>query len=160
MQFKTSDYKRKVMMRLATDPEIFRLIDNKTIDPDAPDDLIYRNIFPYLKVDHTIQENGTFIGVRLDYPEINNNEIWKDAYLTVDIICAKGAMKADGGNARTDLLSERINELLCWNGDWGFRLELYSEGEKPIDENFYHRTMTYTFFAANGVECGVKYNRR
>ena len=48
---------------------------NKNISKDSPDDLIYVNIFPYLKVDYTVQEAGTYIGVKLEYPNIDNNEI-------------------------------------------------------------------------------------
>lgn len=154
----TSSFKREIMMKLANDPRIFELINNPNIDPDNPDDLIYVNIFPYLKVNYTIQEVGTFIGVKLDYPVINSNEIWKDAEMTISIICANGAMKADGGLSRTDLISERIIELLQWNGDYGCRIELISEKENPVDENFYYRKLVFGFFAPNGMKNGVKVN--
>ena len=154
----TSSFKREIMMKLANDKRIFELINNPHIDLDNPDDLIYVNIFPYLKVDYTIQEVGTFIGVKLDYPYINNNEIWKDAELTISIICANEAMKADGGLSRTDLISERIIELLQWNGDYGCRIELISEKENPVDNNYYYRKMVFGFFAPNGMKNGVKVN--
>jgi len=154
----TSTVKREIMLKLANDPKIFELINNPTIDPENPDDLIYVNIFPYLKVNYTIQEVGTYIGVKIDYPVINDNEIWKNAEMTISIICANGAMKAKGGLSRTDLISERIIELLQWNRDYGCRIELISEKENPVDENFYYRKMVFGFFAPNGMKNGVKVN--
>ena len=154
----TRELKRKIMLKLAKDPEIFRLIDNKNIDPDCPDDLIYNNIFPFKRVDYTVQEVGSYICVGIDYPKINHNELFKNVTLTFLVICNTNAMKVDGGYSRTDAIGERINELFDWTTDLGFRIELNYEDEDAIDENFYYRRMVFSSFSPNGMKDGKKVN--
>ena len=153
-----AELKRKIMLRLANDEEIFRLIDNKNIDPDEPDNLIYNNIFPFKRIDYTVQEVGSYICVGLDYPKINHNEIFKNASLTFIVVCNTNAMKVDGGYARTDAIAERIIELFDWTTDLGFRIELSYEDEDAIDENFYFRRVVFTSFSPNGMKDGKKIN--
>ncbi len=154
----TMELKRKIMMKLAKDPKIFELIDNKTIDPDCPDDLIYTNIFPYKRIDYTVQEVGSYICIGLDYPKINPNEIYKDVSLSFLVICNTHAMKVNGGYSRTDAIAERIIELFDWSTDLGFRIELNYEDEDAVDENFYFRRLVFTSFSPNGMKDGKKIN--
>ena len=153
-----AELKRKIMMKLANDEEIFRLIDNKNIDPDQPDDLIYENIFPFKRINYTVQEVGSYICVGLDYPKINHNEIFKNASLTFIVVCNTNAMKVDGGYSRTDAIAERIIELFDWSSDLGFRIELNYEDEDAIDENFYFRRLIFSSFSPNGMKDGKKIN--
>lgn len=154
----TSELKRKIMLKLANDKKIFELIDNKNIDPDEPDELIYNNIFPYIRVNYTVQEVDAYICIRIDYPSISRNEIYKDVELTFYVICNNGCLKMPGGYSRTDAIAERIIEMFDWTSDLGFRIELSFEKEDPIDENFYYRKLVFTSFTPNGVKNGVKIN--
>lgn len=158
MNGNTSTLKRKIMMMLASNPDIFELIDNKTIDRDTPDDLIYVNIFPYLKVDYTIQEAGTYIGVKLEYPDMNPNEIYKDTQLTFLVVSANTHLKTDGGYARTDLITEKILENFNWNSVLGFKIKLVSDTEDPVDENFYFRKVVFKSVSPNSMKNGDKIN--
>ena len=158
MNGSTMELKRKIMMKLAKDKKIFDLIDNKNIDPDCPDDLIYQNIFPFKRVDYTVQEVGSYICVGLDYPSINHNEIYKNVSLTFIVICNTNAMKVNGGYSRTDAIGERIIELFDWTSELGFRIELSYEDEDAIDENFYYRRLVFTSFSPNGMKDGKKIN--
>lgn len=158
MNGSTMELKRKIMMKLAKDPKIFELIDNKNVDPDCPDDLIYQNIFPYKRVDYTVQEVGSYICVGLDYPKINHNEIYKNVSLSFYIICNSNAMKVNGGYSRTDAIAERIIELFDWTSDLGFRIELNYEDEDALDENFYFRRLVFSSFSPNGMKDGKKIN--
>lgn len=158
MNGNTSTLKRKIMMMLASNPDIFELIDNKTIDRDTPDDLIYVNIFPYLKVDYTIQEAGTYIGVKLEYPDMNQNEIYKDTQLTFLVVSANTHLKTDGGYARTDLITEKILENFNWNSVLGFKIKLVSDTEDPVDENFYFRKVVFKSVSPNSMKNGDKIN--
>ena len=70
---KTSVTKRKILQMFAKDDTIFNLINNKSETIEYPEDLIGINLFPYLKVDYTLEESGTFIGVKIEYPNINQS---------------------------------------------------------------------------------------
>ena len=158
MNGSASELKRKIMLKLANDPTIFKLIDNKDIDEDESDDLIYNNIFPYIRVNYTVQEVGSYICIKLDYPDINGNEIYKDAELTFFVICNFDCMKCNGGYSRSDLIAERIIELFDWSDELGFRLKFLSEKEAPIDENFYYKRIIFTSVSPNGMKNGKKIN--
>lgn len=150
--------KRKIMMTLASDSKIFELLDNQSIDKDSPDDLIYVNIFPYLKVDYTIQEAGTYIGVKLEYPKIDENEIYKDAQLTFLVVSANRHIKTSDGYARTDLIGEEILKIFNWNDHFGFTLKLVGDTEDPVDENFYYRKLVFKSVSPNSMKNGDKVN--
>lgn len=150
--------KRQIMLKLANSSEIFDLIDNKNISKDSPDDLIYVNIFPYLKVDYTVQEAGTYIGVKLEYPNIDNNEIYKDAQLTFLVVSANTHLKTSGGYARTDLIGEEILKLFNWDDSLGFTIELMGDTEDPVDENFYFRKLVFKSISPNSMKNGDKIN--
>ena len=139
-------------------PTLVSLIDNPTINADNPDDLIYTNIFPYLKVDYTVQEAATYIGIKLEYPDINDNEIYKDAILTFLIVSANGHLKVPGGYSRTDLIAEELLSLFNWSDELGFKIKLYAEKEDPVNENFYYRRLIFESVSPNSVENGVKIN--
>ena len=158
MNGNTSSLKRKIMMMLANNTDIFELFDNNTIDKDTPDDLIYVNIFPYLRVDYTVQEAGTYIGVKLEYPNIDTNEIYKDTQLTFLTVSANRHLKTDGGYARTDLISEKILEIFNWNSFLGFKIKLVSDTEDPVDENFYYRKLIFKSVSPNSMRNGDKIN--
>ena len=143
---------------MVNSPNLVNLIDNPNISADNPDDLIYTNIFPYLKVDYTIQEAGTYIGIKLEYPDINDNELYKDVILTFLIVSANGCLKVPGGYSRTDLIAEELLSLFNWSSDLGFKIKLYAEKEDPVNENFYYRRLTFESVAPNSVENGVKIN--
>lgn len=154
----TSSLKRKIMLKLANNSKIFDLIDNDSVSKESPDDLIYKNIFPYLKVDYTIQEAVTCIGVKIDYPNIDSNEIYKDAQLTFLVVSANRCLKVDGGYTRTDLIGEEILNAFNWDDSLGFTLKLSSDKEDPLDETFYYRKLVFNTVSPNSMKNGDKIN--
>lgn len=160
MESKASEIKRKVMLAMCNSEKIVSLIDNKDIE--YPDDLIDTNIFPYLKIDYTVQDAGTYIGVAVDFPTINRNEIYKDMRLTILIVVSNGKMRMDGGEnsgmCRTDLIAEELMNALDWNTFLGFKLRLYADREDVFNESFYCRKLVFTSVSDNGIKNGVKVN--
>lgn len=158
MNGRTSTLKRKILLRLAENERIFELIDNKKINKKNPDDLINVNIFPFLKIDYTVQEAGTYIGIKIDYPELNSNIIFKNTRLTVLIVSANRHLRAASGDLRTDLISEEILNSINWNDCFGFEVRLVSDREDPLNENFYYRKLVFESVSPNSMKNGVKIN--
>lgn len=152
----TSQRKRKLMMMLAEDETIFTLLDNKTAE--YPDDLINVNIFPQIKIDFPSQEVATYIGLKIDYPSVCNNELYKNFHLTIMIISNNAHLKTKTGDSRTDLLGEAIIKVLNWNNDLGFRIEVVSDVEDPLDTNFYYRKLVFKSITSNSMINGMKQN--
>ena len=147
---KTSVTKHKLLQMFAKDDTIFNLINNKSDTIEYPEDLIGINLFPYLKVDYTVEESGTFIGVKIEYPNINqSNYTYKDTRITVLIVCDNKSLATKSGYIRTDLVAERIVELLNYNRCFGYELRLVSDSEDPLNEKYYYRKLMFKSEANN-----------
>lgn len=139
---------------LAEDAEIFNLLEGQPTQ--EPDDLINTLIFPQIKITFTDQETKTYIGLKIDYPSICRNELYKNYLLTIMIISNNNHLKAANGESRPDLIAEEIIDLLNWNNNIGFTLELVSDIENPLDNKYYYRELKFKSIKSNGVENGMK----
>lgn len=157
----TTDLKRKFMMMIAEDEITFKTIDNK--NAQYPDDLFGtktcpQSIFPQIKIDFTEQEAGTYIGIKIDYPSICKNELYKDYILTIMIISNNAHLKSPNGSNRTDIIAESLIRLFNWNSAIGFSLELVSDVEDPLDTKHYFRKLRFKSLTSNSITNGVKQN--
>ncbi len=162
MEENSSAIKRDIMARLCANEKIVELIGNTSSDIEYADDLIDVNIFPYLKVDYTVQDTGAYIGVAVSNPSINKNEIYKNTYITFLIISANSYMRfADAkrrGYCRTDLLAEEVLRTFNWNNCYGFKMKLVSDKEDALNTSYYFREIVFRLVSPNGTENGVKFN--
>lgn len=151
-----TDTKRRLMLELAQDRELFDLINNKDVDFDCCDDLIYNNIFPFLKVDFTETQVGNYIGIGLDFPLIRERDAYKNSQITLLIICSTNSLRLGNSSySRADAMSERIIEMLQNTSMFGFPMSLYSDTEGIHSSRFYYRKLIFQSKATNLVgECG------
>ncbi len=143
----TTKLKNKFMSLIANNEEIFRLIDNA--DVQYADDLIGKNIFPEIMVKWKPEIAETYIGLKIDYPSIAKNELYKNYYLVIMVISNVKHIKAPSGDSRVDLISEELIKLFNWNRDIGFELQLYSDIEDILNDNYYYRKLIFKSIAFN-----------
>lgn len=151
-----TDAKRRLMLTLAEDKEIFELLGNDDVTYDCYDDLIYNNIFPFEKVDFTETQAGNYIGVGMNFPVIKENDVYKTSQITFLIICNTETLRIGNTTyARTDAIGERITEIMQDSSVIGFPLKLYSDNEGIHSSRFYYRRLIFKSKASNttGV-CG------
>lgn len=160
MEDKSSVIKRDIMSRLCANEKIVELIGNTSSDIEYADDLIDVNIFPYLKVDYTVQDTGAYIGVAVSSPSINRNEIYKNTYVTILIISANSYMRFTDakrrGYCRTDLLAEEVLNTFNWNDCYGCKMKLVSDKEDALNTSYYYREVVFKLVSSNSMENGVK----
>ena len=53
--------KRIIETVLCNDPDIIEIIDNPELDPNAPDEYLYNNIYPFVRIPGTQDVSKTFI---------------------------------------------------------------------------------------------------
>lgn len=155
----TTLLKKKFMTMIVSDETIFKAIDNKKAE--YPDDLFGnkvcpQSVFPQIKIDFTEQEAGTYIGIKIDYPSICENELYKDYILTIMIISNNSHLKSPNGFNRTDIIAEALIRLFNWNRSIGFTLELISDVEDPLDLKHYFRKLRFKSISSNSITNGVK----
>ena len=106
------ELKRKFLKLIWDNEGIMGLLNYSEYDPEAPQDCMYKILFPYIKLDYTVQEVGTYIGLKIDCPSICQNELYKNFILTITVICNNNAMKTDMGGTRTDLICKELIKML------------------------------------------------
>lgn len=155
MKSPVCDPKRRLMLMLAQDQEIFDLIANPEVDPDCCDDLIYNNIFPFLKVDFTETQAGNYIGLGLDFPIVKENDTFKNGQITFLIICNTESIRIGNSSySRPDRIGERIIEMFQESTVLGFPMYLYSDTEGIHSSRFYYRRLIFKKREANNAgEC-------
>jgi hypothetical protein len=146
----TQELKRSLMLKFASDPELFSLIGNSNASVEYPDDLIFENIFPFLKVDYTETQAGNYIGIGINYPVVKKKSMFKNAQIRILIICNNETLRIGKSSyTRTDKMGQRIIDLLNGDNSLGFPLELYSDNEGIHSSRFYYRELVFQNTAVN-----------
>ena len=154
------DKKRMIFNYLLQDKELVKLIDGKKdngMPIDIPDELLGKYIFPFLKIDYTVENTGTYIGLKIDYHNTNKNPVIKDMLLTFLILSNNKHLLTNNGDTRTDRIGDRLNKLLVWNNTLGLTIKLVSDEEDPFDENFYYRKIVFSSMEEDNIKNGKKY---
>lgn len=122
------DYKNQVMNDLLTNKNLVKLID-ENIDMCHPEELIYKNVFPYEYVPETVEEGATFICCDVDLlseGERTNKTVYKPV-LYIWVFTHKSLLRLPEGGVRTDKLAHEITKVLNGSRFYGMgELELYS----------------------------------
>lgn len=134
-----SEYKQKTMIELISDEDIVKLI-NQPKYTDDPSELIWKYIFPYIRISETQEETATFILLEVNVPKVSTvNYFFKDMLLTVGILTHAEWMKTEYGGTRNDLLSGIIIDKFNGNRDVvGNELELVSDVATVLIGGKYH----------------------
>ena len=149
-----AEKKRQIFKLLIDDDVIVNTING--VDIKYSDELLGKYIFPYLKIDYTVQDVGTYIGVKVDYVNTNPNPVVKDMTVTFLIMSNTQHILTELGDTRTDILADEINKLLVWNNNIGFSFYLVSDNEDPYDETFYYRKIILRAREEDNILSGKK----
>ena len=137
-----------MLQDLINTPVIVEAINSQQPDvvTDEPDSLIYRNIFPYIRIPETQSKADTYILLSVDVDRINRNNKTYAMYRTVFWILAhKESMEMDNQNAtRIDFISEEIMKLFDGKQKFGFsEFELISNREILLNEKYHYRELVF-----------------
>jgi len=153
--FEIIRYKQKLISSIVNQDTIINLIDSDYIG--IGDELIYNNIFPYMRVPHTEEEKLTYITMRVDVPNISSSrKTLKDILITISVVTHQDLMKVEnGGGTRTDLLGAEIDNLFNGSDEFGIgQLELKSNFEENVDYKHRCRTLKFVVTDINRSLCG------
>jgi len=150
-------YKRKLMSLLIQNDNIVTAID----EPDlSPDELIFNNIYPFLKVPESQEIVKCYITMKIDTTNIQHNDIYKNFMITLCILCHESKMCCEYGGVRTDVIAGEIVNMLNWRDDIGFTIELVSDTENVLNEKYHIRQLVFKTITSNSIENGMKINAR
>lgn len=150
--------KNKIINKICENSNIVKYINDDYLE--SPEELIYVNIFPYIKLKETIEENeDIYIGIALSTPEILDNDIYKKLNLTVFILSHRNKLKTLYGGTSVDLIGDEILYSFNHNTQFGFSFSLLTNDEGAYNEKYYYRQLVFSCVANNNTEKGNRINR-
>lgn len=130
------------------------------IDPDFINkryELLYQNIFPYLRIPDTQKEAKSYITMSVDMPKVSTkNYFFKDMVITINVIVNERIMEMPKSfsSTRADYLAALINQIFNQNKNYGnVPLEYVSDVESILLNTFFMRTLRFRCNELNTVRC-------
>lgn len=130
------------------------------INPDLINkrhELLYKNIFPYLRVPDTQKEASSYITMSVDMPKVSTkNYFFKDMMITINVIVNERIMEMPKSFSatRVDYLAALINQIFNQSKNYGnVPLEYVSDVESILLNTFFMRTLRFRCNELNTVRC-------
>ena len=145
--------KRIIGEMLYNDPDIIEVLDNKELDPNCPDEYLFENIFPFIRVPGTQDTSKSFITFMLDDVDaIQSNKAMKSQFLRVVIFVHKSLVETKHGAERHDLLAYLVKDVFHLSNSLGLQLKLMSNKEGFTDTDYCTRTLQFEMTTPNSVK--------
>ena len=145
--------KRTIEQMLYNDPDIIEVLDNPDLDPSCPEEYLYENIYPVIRIPGTQDVSRNYITFMLDDIEKSQfNKSMKSQFLKVVIFVHKDHVKTKWGMPRHDLLSYLVSDIFHLSNSLGLQLELVSSREGVTDTDYCTRTLQFEMTTPNSVQ--------
>jgi hypothetical protein len=145
--------KRIIGEMLYSDPDIIEVLDNPELDPSCPDEYLYQNIFPFIRIPGTQDVSKSFITFMLDDIESAQvNKAMKSQFLKVVIFVHKDLVKTKWGADRHDLLAYLVKDVFHLSNSLGLQLNLVSNREGVTDTDYCTRTLQFEMTTPNSMQ--------
>lgn len=152
--------KRIIERVLYNDSDIVELINNDQIDPASPEDLMYVNIFPFIRIPGTQDTAGNYICYEVDdMSELARNDRMKQQYIQFVVFVHKDLIKTQYGVPRHDMLGYVIRDLFNRSHLFGHELKLISNRGGVTDTDYYTRTLKFQLTTPEQTQDGLFENR-
>lgn len=152
--------KRIIESVLCNDPDIIEILDNTTLDPNMPDEYLYENIYPFIRIPGTQDESKNYICYSIDDLSANEfNDRIKQQYVQFTIFVHKDLVKTKYGVARHDLLGYLIRDLFNRSHLFGHELKLVYDREGVTDTDYTTRTLKFQLITPEVTQDGLFDNR-
>ena len=145
--------KRIIGQMLYSDPDIIEVLDNPKLDPSCPEDALYVNIFPFIRIPGTQDVSKSYITFMLDDMEKSQfNKSMKSQFLKVVIFVHKDLVKTKWGADRHDLLAYLVKDVFHLSNSLGLQLSLVSNREGVTDTDYCTRTLQFEMTTPNSIQ--------
>ena len=152
--------KRIIESVLCNDPDIIEILDNTTLDPNMPDEYLYENIYPFIRIPGTQDESKNFICYSIDDLSANEfNDRIKQQSVQFTIFVHKDLVKTKYGVARHELLGYLIRDLFNRSHLFGHELKLVYDREGVTDTDYTTRTLKFQLITPEVTQDGLFDNR-
>ena len=145
--------KRIIEQALYSDPDIVEVLDDPDIDPSCPEDLLYKSIYPFIRIPGTQDKSKNYITFSIsDMGLSSRNEVMKNQYVQFVIFVHKDLAKTNFGMARHDCLGYLIKSVFHLSNMLGAQMVLVSSVEGATDMNYLTRTLKFEIVDHNSTK--------
>ena len=145
--------KRVIGEMLYNDPDIIEVLDNPELDPNCPEEYLYQNIYPFIRIPGTQDTSRSYITFMLDDMEPSQfNKAMKSQFLKVVIFVHKDLVKTKWGAERHDLLAYLVRDVFHLSNSLGLQLNLVSNREGVTDTDYCTRTLQFEMTTPNSMQ--------
>lgn len=145
--------KRIIEEMLYSDADIIEVLDNPNIDITCPSDVVYENIFPFIRIPGTQDVSKNFICFNVDDMErMPGNSVMKSQYIQFVVFVHRDLVKTKYGIARHDLLGYLIRDIFNLSNSLGTQMEMVSNREGTTDTDFCTRTLKFQLITDNSTK--------
>jgi hypothetical protein len=144
-----SEYKMAILADIYNNPLIIEAIDSQQTDVfnNEPDSLVYKNIFPYLRIPDTQNKADTYVLLSVNADRINRNNKTYAIYRTTMWALAhmdRMQMPDHYRSTRIDYIGEELKKMFDGGHKFGFsEFELLSNREILLNEKYHYRELVY-----------------
>ena len=145
--------KRLIEQILYSDEDIVEILDNPEIDPNCPEELVYKNIYPCLRIPGTQDVSKNFITFTVDDTErMSSNQAMKTQIVQFVVFVHKEHIETKYGMARHDLLAYLIRDIFNLSNKLGPQMEIVSNRESVTDSDYHTRTLRFELIDDNSTK--------
>ena len=145
--------KRIIGKMIYSDPDIIEVLDNPELDPNCPEEYLYTNIYPFIRIPNTQDVAKSFITFMLDDMEPTRiNKAMKSQILKVVIFVHKDLITTKWGAERHDLLAYLIRDVFHLSNQLGLQLNLIYDRESATDADYCTRTLQFEMTTPNSIK--------
>lgn len=146
-------YKQQLTSLIINNAAVVKLINEPEIT--NPEDLIYHNIYDFVRIPETIDEEKTYICIKVDVPQVYRSSfLFKQLIISIYIISHQKQMITEYGGTRIDLISALLDKMLNGRRDIGKKkLELISNIEDSVGSKHRCRIMKFKAEDINNSKC-------
>ena len=144
-----SKYKMEILSDIYKNSKIVEAIDSQQtgVTPTEPDTLMYKNLFPYMRVPDTQNIADTYILLSVDIGRISrNNRAYAQYQTTLWVIAGLDRMQmpAQYEATRIDYIAEELRQMFHGQTKFGFsKFELMSNREVLLDVKYLYRELVF-----------------
>ena len=144
--------KRIIGELLYSDPDIIEVLDNEELDSSCPEEYMFQNIFPFIRVPGIQDTSKSFITFMLDDADAaQSNKAMKSQFLKVVIFVHKNRVQTKMGAERHDLLAYLVKDVFHLSNSLGLQLKCVYNREGFTDTDFCTRTLHFEMTTPNGM---------
>lgn len=146
-------YKQQLTSLIINNAAVVKLINEPEIT--NPEDLIYHNIYDFVRIPETIDEEKTYICIKVDVPQVYRSSfLFKQLIISIYIISHQKQMITEYGGTRIDLISALLDKMLNGRKDIGKKkLELIANIEDSVGSKHRCRIMKFKAEDINNSKC-------